>query len=444
MNEQTSTQLHRTLGFWAITAYGVGDILGAGIYALVGEVAGRAGDATWLAFLVTVVIAGLTALSYAELSGRFPRSGGEAKFCLQATGWKSFALLIGLLVFASGLVSLATVSRACAGYALGPWPRMAESPVWQSAVLVAFLLLLAAINFRGIRLSSNVNIACTLIEAGGLVTVIVAGAWFLAGDAPRAAPAEAAVGWSWLGVLQGSALAFFAFIGFEDMVNVAEEVKRPKRNLPAAILTAVSVAAITYIIVAWIATAVIPPEQLAASSAPLLAVVQKSAPSIPAWSFTLVALFAVANTGLLNFIMGSRLLYGMASQGLLPRWLQAVHPTTRTPHRSILVILLLAGGLALSGTLAGLAGTTNVLLLVVFTSVHISLLVLKLRERRRGKGFRVPKVIPVAGAIACVALIGFAPPRSILLALAIIAVAAVGVVIWMRRFHGNVAIPEEK
>jgi amino acid transporter len=172
--------------------------------------------------------------------------------------------------------------------------------------------------------------------------------------------------------------------------------------------------------------------------------VQKSAPSIPAWSFTLVALFAVANTGLLNFIMGSRLLYGMASQGLLPRWLQAVHPTTRTPHRSILVILLLAGGLALSGTLAGLAGTTNVLLLVVFTSVHISLLVLKLRERRRGKGFRVPKVIPVAGAIACVALIGFAPPRSILLAAAIIAVAAVGVVIWMRRFHGNVAIPEEK
>ena len=421
MTDSQRPQLRRTLGFWALVFYGVGDILGAGIYALVGKVAGVAGPASWAAFAVALVVAGLTAVTYAELGGRFPRSAGESFFAEQAFGRPRLALIVGWVVLCSGVLSLATVSVAFAGY-LG---RLV--PGLPPQVLVAgILLLLAAINFRGMQESSATNIIATMVELTGLLTVIVSGALFLGRSDDLGITQTLASGRDvgWTGIASGAALGFFAFIGFEDMVNVAEEVKDPERNMPRGILVALGVTGIVYLLVVLIATSVVPPEELAASDAPLLTVVQRASNAVPERLFTLVALFAVANTGLLNFIMGSRLIYGMSRQGLLPTALSTIHPRRRTPHLAIFSVLVAALALALSGTLTYLAGTTSLLLLMVFFVVNASLLAIKRREAAPAKTFRAPRWVPVVGAIFCLGLMPFVPSGSLLTAAIVLATGA--------------------
>jgi APA family basic amino acid/polyamine antiporter len=429
MTDSNPPQLRRSLGFWALVFYGVGDILGAGIYALVGKVAGVAGSASWAAFAVALLVAGLTALTYAELGGRFPRSAGESFFAGQAFGRPGLALLVGWVVLCSGVLSLATVSVAFGGYMSSLIPGLPAS-----VPVVGILLLLTAINFRGMRESSTTNIVATMVELTGLLIVIVAGALFLS-EEPRAGmdqamAASSEVGWN--DIARGAALSFFAFIGFEDMVNVAEEVKDPERNMPRAILLALALAGVVYLLVVIVATKVLTPAALAASDAPLLAVVQRSTDAIPDRLFTLIALFAVANTGLLNFIMGSRLIYGMSRQGLLPAALGTVHPTRRTPHRAILVVLLVALGLALSGTLTFLAGTTSLLLLLVFFTVNLSLITIKRRDRGPLRTFCAPRMIPIAGGLSCLGLMPFVPPGSLVTAGLIVALGSglVGLHAW--------------
>jgi APA family basic amino acid/polyamine antiporter len=270
-----------------------------------------------------------------------------------------------------------------------------------------------------------------------LLLVIIVGIHFLTNDPEPLPPAPAAAamegGATWLLVVQGAALAFFAFIGFEDMVNVAEEVESPHRNVPAAILTALVIAGGVYLVVAFIATAVVPPTELADSDAPLLEVVRRAAPGFPPWLFSLIALFAVANTGLLNCIMGSRLLYGMSEQRLLPAALRRVHAGTQTPYWAIVVILVAAIALALSGTLLYLAGTTSVLLLAVFATVNVSLVVVKLRQPKQPDVFRVPLVVPVLGSLSSLILIGFLPSGSLLTALGFVVFGLLLVVVWKSR-----------
>jgi amino acid transporter len=430
MTDSSIPELRRSLGLWALVFYGVGDILGAGIYALVGKVAGVAGSASWVAFGVALVVAGLTAMTYAELGGRFPKSAGESFFTQQAFGSPGLALLIGWVVLCSGVLSLATVSVAFGGYMSGLVPGLPSS-----VTVVAILLLLAAINFRGMRESSATNIIATMVELTGLLIVIMAGALFLAGTADRAIvhTIETSREVGWTGILRGAALGFFAFIGFEDMVNVAEEVKDPERNMPRAILTALGVTGVVYLLVVLVATTVVPPETLARSRAPLLAVVQRSTDAIPDRLFTLIALFAVANTGLLNFIMGSRLIYGMSRQGLLPSALGRVHPGRRTPHLAIAAVLAVALVLALSGTLTYLAGTTSLLLLVVFFTLHLSLIAIKRRDRGRPRTFCAPRLIPIAGALTCLGLMPFVPRGSLLTAVGIIALGGGLVALHARR-----------
>jgi APA family basic amino acid/polyamine antiporter len=421
MTNSSPPQLRRSLGFWALAFYGIGDILGAGIYALVGKVAGVAGAASWAAFAVALFVAGLTALTYAELGGRFPRSAGESFFTEQAFGRPSLALLVGWVVVCSGVLSLATVSVAFGGYMSGLVPGLPPQ-----VTVVGILLLLAVINFRGMRESSATNIIATMVELTGLLIVIVVGALFL-GRTPESGVAqtiEASHAVDWTGVARGAALGFFAFIGFEDMVNVAEEVKDPQRNMPRAILTALCVTGVIYLLLVVVATSVIAPATLAESDAPLLAVVKHSTDAVPDRLFTLIALFAVANTGLLNFIMGSRLIYGMSRQGLLPSALGKVHSTRRTPHLAILAVLAVAVTLALSGTLTFLAGTTSLLLLLVFFTVNLSLLVIKRRDRDPIRTFCAPVVIPIIGSLTCLALMPFVPRGSLLTAAIILALGA--------------------
>ncbi len=402
----TSPKLKRVLGLTALTFYGVGDILGAGIYALIGKVAGIVGAAVWASFLVAFFVAAMTALSYAELCSRIPRSAGAAVFTLEAFGKKWLSYGVGVLLLFSGLVSMGAGSRAFAGYLTRLVPALPEN-----AVIFLFFFGLAAINLIGIKESSRANIVCTLIEMAGLFIVIAAGVKFFgkadlltvaAPETPGHAPAVA--------ILQGGVLAFYAFVGFEDLANVAEETKDPERNMPRAILLALSLGAVIYMLVAVAAVSVLPPAELAASKAPLVDVVQKGFPWFPVWAFSLIALFAVANTALLNFIMGSRVLYGMSSDRLLPAALGKVHPKTGTPYFAILVIWAVALVIAYSGSLVVLARSTSLILLCVFLLVNASLIALKLRPTAPTAAFKVPLAVPILGILSCSVLLIFAWP----------------------------------
>jgi basic amino acid/polyamine antiporter, APA family len=406
--------LKRVFGLTTLVIYGVGDILGAGIYAVVGKIAGLSGSLVWASFLVAMSVAALTALSYAELGSRIPLSGGVAAFVHRAFRADWLSVVVGWLMFCTCLVSMATLSKAFAGYLTTFAPIF---PEW--SVILALFCGLAFINFRGMQESSNLNIFCTTLEVSGLLVVIVVSVLFINGGAGNVAVAAPVVSGQamWIAIFQGAALAFYAFIGFEDIVNVAEEVKNPERNVPKAILLSLGIAGTIYILVSWLATQVLSPAELFASKAPLLDVVLRAQPNFPGVVFTFIALFAVLNTALLNFITASRLLFGMSRDGLLPAWFSKLHATRATPYRTIIVILPIAIFLALSGTLQFLAGTTATLILAMFCLVNLSLLILKRREGDND-GFRVPAIIPILAFISNVVLISFASKESHLLAAA--------------------------
>lgn len=407
--------LKQVFGLNTLVIYGVGDILGAGIYAVVGKIAGLSGSSVWISFLAAMVVAALTALSYAELGSRLPKSGGVAYFVQKAfrTDWLS--LLVGWLMLCTCLVSMATLSKAFAGYLTSFAPII---PAW--AIILGLFGGLALINFWGMRESSALNIFCTFLEISGLLIVVTVSTLFLTGGgAGNAAanipvPSEAEIGW--MSIFQGAALAFYAFIGFEDIVNVSEEVKDPERNVPKAILFALGIAAVVYILVSWLATRVLGPAALAASNAPLLDVVYRAQPGFPRALFTFIALFAVLNTVLLNFVTASRLLFGMSREGLLPAWLGKLHAKRATPYRTLLVILPIVIFLAFSGTLQFLAGTTATLILAMFCLVNLSLLVIKRREPR-SSGFQIPFFVPVLALISNIVLVAFASQESHILAM---------------------------
>lgn len=414
--ETETASLQRVFGLKTLVIYGVGDILGAGIYAVVGKIAGLSGSMVWASFLIAMLVAALTALSYAELGSRLPRSGGVAYFIHEAFRREWLSMLVGWLMFCTCLVSMATLSLAFAGYLTAFAPVI---PVW--AIVLALFAGLAWVNFRGMQESSAVNIVCTTLEVSGLVIVILVSAAFLFGGetpTPIATPTET-VGFT--AVLQGAALAFYAFIGFEDIVNVAEEVREPERNVPRAILISLAIAGCIYILVSWLATQVLSPAELSASTAPLLDVVRRAQPNFPELVFTVIALFAVLNTALLNFVTASRLLFGMAREGLLPAWLSKLHPDRLTPYRTFLVILPIAILLALSGTIQFLAQTTATLILVLFALVNLSLLTIQ-RRTPRNAGFQVPSIVPGFAGLSNLLLITFASPASHRLTLAFTAI----------------------
>ncbi len=404
--------LQRRLGLVALTIYGLGNMLGAGIYGTIGSAAKEMGSALWLAFVASMVAAGLTGLSYACLGSRYPRAAGAAFITQRAYGLPFVTYLIGLSVMASGLTSMATASHVFAKYLLGLFDLQISPEAMYWAVLgvvVPFLLMIAFVNFWGIRESAWLNAVCTVIETGGLILVIVVGVRFIGGvdyldaRAPNNLDGDLSIGL----ILGGAVLTFFSFIGFEDLLNVSEEVKDPRRTLPLALIGALAIATLIYATVSVVAVSVVPAEQLAASEKPALyLVVEKAAPWVPAQAFGLVAMFAVVNTALLNYIMGSRLAYGMARQGLLPAVLGRVHPKRRTPHVAILALLVIVLVLVSIGDIGSLARATSLLLLMSFMVVNVALVVLKRRTGEPAGGFEVPVIVPALGAMVCAAMIG--------------------------------------
>ena len=395
-------QLQRTIGPAQMALYGLGSMLGAGVYGLIGKAAGQAGNAVWLSFVVALVAALLTALSYASLGSRYPRAAGAAYVTERAFGFPLLSFMVGLALVCSGLTSIATQSQV---FAANIAALLGLEHVPLTWLALGFLLILTGIVFRGIRESMWVNVLCTLIEAGGLVLVIAAGASYWGSVDYLETPVLPGGDPAPLLVMQASVLAFFAFIGFEDMINVAEETRDPERTVPLGLILAMAAAALLYIGVAVTAVSVVPWQELAVAPGPITAVMERAAPSISPLLFTAITLFAVANTALVNYVTASRLLYGMAHQGLLPRRLGDVHAARRTPHLAVAALFLVLAPLALLGTIAELAAATVLLLLLVFTVVNGALFILKGRDGERRGRFEIPRAIPALGAITCLILI---------------------------------------
>jgi len=395
-------ELRRSIGPVQMALYGLGSMLGAGIYGLIGKAAGVAGNAVWLAFMVALIAALLTALSYASLGSRYPRAAGAAYVAERAYGFPLLSFMVGLALVCSGLTSIATQSQVFAaniaalfGLESLPLPLLA----------LGFLLILSGVVFRGIRESMWVNVLCTLVEAGGLVLVIMVGASYWGSvdyfETPALPDGDHAI----LLVMQGAVLAFFAFIGFEDMYNVAEEVREPERTLPLGLILAMAAAATLYIAVAITAVSVVPWTELAHAPGPITEVMARAAPSVPPVVFTAITVFAVTNTALVNYVTTSRLIYGMARQGLLPGRLGDVHAGRRTPHVAITLLFLVLAPLALLGTITELAAATVLLLLLVFVVVNGALFILQGRKGEHRGRFEIPRALPALGALVCSVLI---------------------------------------
>src|SRR4029450_7929648 len=359
--------LMRTIGPAQMALYGLGSMLGAGIYGLIGKAAGQAGNAVWLSFVVALVAALLTAFSYASLGSRYPRAAGAAYATERAYGFPLLSFMVGLALVCSGLTSIATQSQVFASNTAALFGLESIPLSWPA---LGFLLILTGLVFRGIRESMWVNVLCTLIEAGGLVLVIVAGASYWGSVDYLETPASPASDPAALLVMQAAVLAFFAFIGFEDMINVAEETRDPERTVPLGLILAMAAAALLYIGVAVTAVSVVPWQELAEAPGPITAVMERAAPSLTPLLFTAITLFAVANTALVNYVTASRLIYGMARQGLLPQRLGDVHAGRRTSHLAVAALFLVLAPLALLGTTTELAAATVLLLLLVFMVVN--------------------------------------------------------------------------
>lgn len=392
--------LRRSIGPFQLFAYTLGGMLGAGIYGLVGRAAGQLGAAVWLGFIVAMVAALLTGLSYASLGSRYPRAGGAAYITHRGFHRPLLTWMVGLAVMMSGLTSVATQSRVVAENLL----RLGAVPAIEPTLLsLGFLLLIAGVVFRGIRESMWMNICCTVIEAAGLLLVIAVGASWWGSTNLFETPSAEGITASLL--LQGAILTFFSFIGFEDTLNVAEECHDPQRTVPLGIVSAMLVATLLYIAVAVTAVSVVPWRELAAAPGPLAEVMNRAAPWMPGWFYVAITVFAVANTALLNYVTASRLTYGMARQGLLPSALGRLHSGTRTPYVAIMALFVIVVALMLSGNITQLASATVLLLLAVFALVNIALVVLQRRPGEPRGGFEVPSFVPALGALVCLVLL---------------------------------------
>lgn len=402
MSTQTApTALNPTISRRMLTVFVIGDVLGAGIYALVGEVGGEVGGAIWASFLLAGVLALFTAASYAELVTKYPKAAGAALYVHRAFHSDFFTFVVAFAVMASGVTSAATLATAFGGDYLS---EFVDLPTVLVGVL--FVAVISLINFRGIKESVGINLGLTTIELGGLLLVVVIGLAFLldgGGDPGRALDFKSGDAVPVV-ILAGASLAFFALIGFEDSVNVAEETRDPSRVFPRALFLGLGIAGLVYMLVTVIASMAVPTEKLVGSDGPLLEVVDQGPLAVSTKLFAAIALFALTNGALINLIMASRLVYGMSNEGIVPAALGRVHAGRKTPWVAIVFTASLAALLVVIGDLDTLADTTVLLLLFVFVCVNTAVLVLR-KEQVEHEHFRAPSIVAMLGVAACAGLI---------------------------------------
>ena len=445
------TELKRVMGPGLLLLFIVGDILGTGVYALTGEVAAEVGGAAWAPFIVAFAIAMVTAFSYLELVTKYPQAAGAALYAHKAFGIHFVTFIICFTVMCSGITSASTASRAFASNLAKGFGLDADNTNLVMLIALAFMALVAAINFRGVGESVKANVVLTLIELSGLLLVILVGFFAIFDgktDFSRTvifdSPSDKN---AFLAVTAATSLAFFAMVGFEDSVNMAEETHDPVKTFPKMMITGISITGLIYVLVAIFAVAIVPVAELGDSDTPLVKVVETAAPGIPIEKLLpFISMFAVANSALINMLMASRLLYGMARQEVLPPFLGRVHATRRTPWMSILFTTAIAFGLIILVTknaegevIAALGGTTALLLLGVFTVVNVCVLVLR-KDVKQAKHFVAPTILPIIGAVACAFFVGPWTGRNSIQYTIAGWLLALGVVLWAITWFANRAL----
>tara|TARA_R110001592_G_scaffold309760_1_gene584202 strand:+ start:40854 stop:42077 length:1224 start_codon:yes stop_codon:yes gene_type:complete len=390
-------QLLRSLTLVEICFYGIGTILGAGIYVLLGEVVNESGMATPSAFLLSALVVSFSAYSYAQMSRHFPCSAGEAVYIMEGLNSRHLSALAGYAISLGGIVSAATIARGFTGY----FAFFSELPPW--AIIILLITTLTILAAWGVKQSVTIAVITTLLEIAGLLLVLFVGGDELHGrDIPwrefLPTPDQTLAP-----VISGAFLAFFAFIGFEDMVNMAEEVKNPRRNLPLGIAIALITSTLLYVAVSIVAILTLPLSELANSNAPLALIIEKNS-AVPVELMAAISVVAIINGALIQIIMVSRVLYGMAEKNLAPLSLKSIHPKTHTPLKATVLTGFIVVSFALWLPISTLAKTTSSLILIVFTLVNLSLFVLNYREKKAGiSGLFIPAI----GACLCASFLAF-------------------------------------
>jgi len=396
-DEQQEIGLKKQLSTVQILLYGVGTMLGAGIYVLVGKVAGYAGSLAPLSFLIAGVLAGLTAYSYSLLSPRFPKSGGEIVYVDEAFNSKRLASLVGWTVLFTGFISAAAIIKGFVGYL----DVFIELP--DGMVIIISMTLLCILAVWGITESLNVIGLITIIEVAGLLLVI-----FMAGidledfSSQFAKMFFKAPGYDVFAVFQGAFLAFYAFVGFEDLANIAEEAKDPKKSMPVAIMGSLVIALFLYIAVAIVAVLALPHDILSTTNAPMAEIIVHKGQRY-AYLISLISLIAVVNGVLAQIIMGSRVLYGLAGRSSAPKMFYQIHKKFQTPYLATIVISIGIAILAIYIPIVQLANTTSYVIISVFVLVNLSQSKLAFHDYGKFKCWSNRKfILPLIAALFCI------------------------------------------
>ena len=427
-------KLRRRISLFSVTVYGVGNILGAGIYALIGEVVGITGNISWLAFIIASVIGALTGLSYAELSATYPKSAAEFVYTEEAFKIRLLSFLLGWIIIFSGILSAATVALGFARYLAA---LIGISPIILVVIFAVMLIvILSLINFVGIRASTLTNILFTFIEAFGLILIIILGIPYLGTINYFVLP----LGGSFGSIFSAVALIFFAYIGFEDIANIAEEVKKPTRNLPRAIIYSIIITTFLYCLTAISVVSILPYSEIADSQAPLSSVASAVLGPVGGIIMSFIALFATANTVLIMMIVTSRMMYGMARDKALPEGLSKVSSKFKTPALAVLVTMILTIiplGLYFFGDISTVADATVFGVLITFFLVNLSLMVLRKKKPELERPFKLkPNIgwLPVVALLGCIACFGlffsFADFKGIVTIIIQIIIVLCGVVVF--------------
>ena len=390
--------LKREVGLLGIVAVGVGTILGAGIYALIGVASAYSGNMLWASFLLATFIATFTGLSYVELSSKYPLAGGEYSYVSNIIS-KPFGTFIGIALVLAACFSVSVISVSFSGY-FSHYTSL--NPMIISFI---FLLFICFVNYSGIKFTIGLNILFTFLEVLGLIVVIAVGAKYLG----KVDYFELPPG-GFQGVLSAAGIIFFAFLGFEDIVNLGEETKNASSRLPIAIILSIAITSVLYVLIALVAVSVLPISELSTQSAPLTAVVESATGKSLGAVFTPIALSAMFNTALLMFLAGTRILYAMGKEASVPKCFGRLSLKRNTPHLAIILLGAISFCLIMIQDLGLLAQLTDIIILGVFGIVNITVLVLSKKELKV-KGYTLPlrigkySIIPIIGAITSLSML---------------------------------------
>lgn len=422
-------ELKRDVSLFTAIMYGVGIILGAGVYALIGEAAALAGNSVWLSFVFAAVVAAFTGLSYMELISMFPKSAAEYVYVKNAFQNKMLAFNVGWIEIFADTIAASAVSLGFAGY----FNALFGTPIVLTALVLIFIM--SVINFWGIKESSRLNVIFTVVEIAGLLFIVLLALYFGRYGSVNYLEMPHGLG----GTLSAAALIFFAYIGFEDLANISEEVKDARKNVPKALMISVVITTVIYILIGLAVVSLVSWQDLAASKAPLAFAVSSVLGERAFWAMSIIALFATANTVLICMIVGSRMMYGMGRDGSLPKALSKIHKKRRTPYVAVFATMILAMSFVLLGNISVVASITDVGTFYIFIFVNASAIVLRYRMPEKKRTFRTPlnigkfPVIPFIGLLSSLILVYYLDINAIVIGLGAVLAGVVVYLIYTRR-----------